>query len=132
MTRVSKGALTATAITLLALSSSVSAQPKPGQAPSSQCFFRRDITSFSAPNDHTVYLRVGVSDYYKLDVTACSNLDFALGIELRPYRGEMAICSPLDAELVVRLSGAIPDHCPIQALHKLNPAEVTLLGKNKP
>jgi hypothetical protein len=133
MTGVLKGAWTATAITTLALSSSVWAQPKPNKAPQAQsCFFRRDISSFSAPNDHTVLLRVGVNDYYKLDVTACSNLDFALRVELRPYRGEVAICSPLDAELVVRLSGAIPDHCPIQAMHKLTPAEVALLGKNKP
>ncbi len=49
---------------------------------------------------------MGVSEYYKLDLMGpCHNLDFAQGVELRNPGGG-AICSPLDAEVIVRLSGA--------------------------
>jgi len=124
---------TAAALTVLVLTSSVSAQPKAPGKPQADCIFPRDISSFSSPNDHTVYLRVGASNYYKLDLIGpCHNLGFAQGVELKTSTAAVAICSPLDAELIVRLSGAAPDLCPVQGISKLTPAEVALLGKNKP
>jgi hypothetical protein len=126
------------AISTVALFVSADAQPQP-QAPSpgaskdNACFFQRDVSSFKAANEHTVYLRVGVNDYYRLDlISDCQNLDFALGLALQNRSGGPTICSPLDAELIVRQSGAPVDHCPVTAIHKLNPAEVLALGKNKP
>jgi hypothetical protein len=134
MTRLVNIARATAAMSLLALASSASAQPKPPKAAQERaCFFPRDINSFHAANDHTVYLRVGTTDYYRLDLLgSCPNLDFALGVGFRAYRGATTICSPQDAELIVRLQGAIPNYCPVQAMHKLDAGEVALLGKNKP
>ena len=123
----------AAALALFSLTGPAQAQPQSRTpAPERSCFFQQNVSSFSAPDDHTVYLRVGVSEYYKLDLMGpCHNLDFAQGVELRNPGGG-AICSPLDAEVIVRLSGAATDRCPIQGLRKLAPDEVKLLGKNKP
>jgi hypothetical protein len=137
MTRVF-GAAALAVITTAALFVSADAQPQPhtgtlGTSKDNPCFFQHDVSSFSSPNDHTVYLRVGVDDYYKLDLTGyCGNLDFALGIALQNRSGGPTICSPLDAELIVRQSGEPTNHCPVTAIHKLNQAEVLTLGKNKP
>ena len=133
MNKAVQSLATAAALGVLALSSTVAAQPQPTGKPTQECIFPRDISSFSSPNDHTVYLRVGVSNYYKLDLTGpCNNLNFAMGVGLRTPHGSVAICSPLDLDLIVRLSGAPADYCPVQGISKLSPPEVALLGKNKP
>ena len=136
--RLAAASLTAAAaFALLGLAAPAQAQPGqtpvPKPMPQEECFFPRNVTSFSAPDDHTVYLRVGASSYYKLDLAGiCHNLTFAQGVELQSYRGAVAICSPLDAQVIVRLSGAFPDRCPMLSMHKLSPPEVAALGKNKP
>lgn len=116
----------------LALALPAAAQPQPG-ARQDACFFQRDVQGFSAAGSQTVYLRVGVNDYYRLDLDGpCDNLDFALGLGLRNRSGGPTICSPLDAEVIVRLSGAPTDYCPVKAIRKLTPAEAAALGKSKP
>ena len=105
----------------------------PAPKPADACFFQRDVNSFSSPNDHTVYFRVGASDYYELDLMGtCPNLDWSLGLALRNRSGGATICSPMDAELIVRLSGAVPDYCPVNAIRKLSRPEALALGKDRP
>lgn len=106
----------------------VQAQP-PARAGGSQCFVRRNINGFSAPNDSTVYIRVGVSDVWRLDLmTDCTGLSFhnAFGLEARPATAW--ICSPLDATVIVRQTG-ISQRCPVSAMHKLTPDEIAALPK---
>jgi hypothetical protein len=129
--------IAAAAALLLGGASTVSAQPAPASSappqPPSACFFPRDVIGFSAPNDHTVYFRVGPSDYYQLDLmTPCSNLNWSDGLALQNRSGGPTICSPTDAEVVVRLKGQFTDHCPVQAMRKLTQVEVQALGKNRP
>ena len=113
-------------------SSSVSAQGNPS-ARADSCFFQRDVSSFSAPDDHTVYFRVGVRDYYKVDVAdPCTNMNWAQAIELQNRSGGPTICSPLDAQLIVHLSGMPTQFCPVTGFRKLTVSEVGALGKNKP
>ena len=114
------------------VSSSVSAQGNPS-ARADTCFFQRDVSSFSAPDDHTVYFRVGVTSYYKVDVAdPCSNMNWAQAIELQNRSGGPTICSPLDAQLIVHLSGMPTQFCPVTGFRKLTVSEVGALGKNKP
>jgi hypothetical protein len=113
------------AAVVLAAATSAMAAAKAEQA----CFARRMVNGFSAPNDRTVYLRVGVSDIYRLDLmTDCIDLTFRqeLGLEDRP--ASAFICSPLDATVVYRATG-IPQRCPVTAIHKLTPEEIKALPK---
>jgi len=93
------------------------------------CFVRRDINGFSAPNDRTLYIRVGISQIWRLDLmTECTGLSFrqAFGLEAQP--ASPWICSPLDATVIVRQPG-FHMRCPVTAMHRLTPAEVAALPK---
>lgn len=103
------------------------AEPPPTRGPG--CFLRRDVYNFSAPNDRTLYIRVGVSQVWRLDLmTDCTGLSFrqAFGLEARP--ASPWICSPLDATVIVRQPG-FHMRCPVTAMHHLSPAEVAALPK---
>jgi hypothetical protein len=115
----------------LSLAAVFGAFPQDGQAAAkpSQCFVRRNINGFSAPNDRTVYIRVGVSDVWRLDLmTDCTGLSFRqnFGLEARPATAW--ICSPLDATVIVRQTG-MNQRCPVTAMHKLTPDEIAALPK---
>ncbi|HEY2659946.1 MAG TPA: DUF6491 family protein [Caulobacteraceae bacterium] len=94
-----------------------------------QCFLSRDVNGFSAPNDHTVYVRVGVKDIYRLDLmTECANLTFRQSMGLESIMTGPWICNPLDATVVYRDTG-IPERCPVSAIHKLTDEERAALPK---
>ncbi len=98
-------------------------------AAANACFARHEVNGFSAPDDHTVYLRVGVSQIYRLDLMGdCIDLSFrqAIGLEDRP--ASAWICSPLDATIVYRATG-IPERCPVKGLRRLTPEEIKALPK---
>lgn len=106
----------------------VDAQP-PARHSNDQCFVRRNINGFSAPNDRTVYVRVGVSDIWRLDLMIdCTSLSFrnAFALEARPATAW--ICSPLDATVIVRQTG-MSQRCPVSAMHKLTVDEIAALPK---
>ena len=93
------------------------------------CFIRHDVQGFSAPNDHTVYLRVGISKVFRLDLmNDCQDLSFrqSFGLEDRP--SSPWVCSPLEATVVYRETG-ITQRCPVKAIHKLSPDEIKALSK---
>lgn len=93
------------------------------------CFARRNIESFSAPNDHTVYVRVGVDQIYRLDLmTECTNLTFRQGIGLEDQPATPWVCSPLEATVVYHDAGIL-ERCPVKAIHKLTADEIVALPK---
>lgn len=98
-------------------------------AQAAQCFLQQNINGFSAPNDRTVYVRVGVSDVWRLDLmTDCTGLSFRQSFALQGSPTGPWICNPLDATVRFREAGARMT-CPVSALHKLTPAEVAALPK---
>ena len=102
---------------------------QPDHPTENACFARTLVESFSAPNDRTVYLRVGVSDIYRLDLMKnCLNLSYrdSLGLEEQPATG--FICSPLEATVVYRVNG-IRERCPVTAIHKLTKSEIAATPK---
>jgi len=112
----------------VAASSSMALAQIPPKAPE-QCFFARDVNGFSAPNDHTVYIRVGVSKVYRLDLmNDCVNLTYRQSIGLESIPAESWICSPLDATVIYRDTG-FPERCPVTAIHQLSPDELAKLPK---
>jgi hypothetical protein len=93
------------------------------------CFARREIDGFSAPDDHTVYVRVGANRIYRLDLMIkCTNLTFRQGIGLESQPANAFICSPLEATVVYHDTGIL-ERCPVKAIHKLTPDEIAALPK---
>ena len=100
--------------------------PKPEQA----CFWARNVNGFNAPDEKTVYIRVGVSEIYRLDLMYdCTGLTFKqdIGLEREPA-GDSFICNPMQATVVYR-DGGIPQRCPVTAIHKLSKDEIASVPK---
>lgn len=101
--------------------------PSPGKS----CFYARNVDSFNAPDDRTVYLRVGVRDVYMAKLFApCTDIDWRQHIALRS-RGSSWVCEgagAMDAEILSR-SPIGPQRCPITSIHKLSPEELAALPK---
>jgi hypothetical protein len=128
-------ALAATAAALLALGTAAStpAFAKSPAAPGkNQCFFTRNADGFAAPNEKTLYVRVGVRDVYQFEMFGtCPDMDWSQRIAL-VSRGSDWICSGMDAEVVTR-STIGPPRCPGRSVRKLTPAEVAALPpKSRP
>lgn len=105
----------------------VSAQP-PAKG-DSQCFYRRNINGFRAPDDRTLYIRVGVRDIYRLDLMVdCTSLTFRQGIGLESTPGDPWICSAIQATVVYRDVG-MRNRCPVSSIHKLTEAEIAALPR---
>ena len=105
----------------------VSAQP--ASRSNNQCFYTRNINGFRAPDDHTLYVRVGVSDIYRLTLmTNCTGLTFKQNIGLESTPGDPWICSAIQATVVYRDTG-IRNRCPVSDIHKLSPAEIAAMPK---
>jgi hypothetical protein len=103
----------------------------PGPAPAAaagaeggrQCFWAHSVNSFSAVDDDTVNLRVGVRDYYQLELIGpCPEIDWAQKIAIQS-RGGSSICAGLDAVLIAP-SAIGPQRCHVRTVRRLTPLEV--------
>lgn len=114
------------------LAGSAQAAPQTGpksQAEARQCFSNRFVTSFAPQGNEVVNVRVGVKDYYRLDLFGpCMDVDWNQRIAL-VSRGGSYICAGSDAEIISR-SPIGPQRCQVRSIHKLTPVEVAALPKN--
>jgi hypothetical protein len=95
-----------------------------------QCFYTRNVTSFAAPDDKTLYVRVNSRDVYRFDMFGtCPDIDWNQRVALIS-RASSWICSGMDAEVVTRATGIGVQRCPVSSMHKLTPQEVAALPKN--
>lgn len=91
-----------------------------------QCFWARLVNSFSAVDDERVNLRVGVKDYYQLELIGpCPDIDWAQRIAIQS-RGGSSICVGSDAVLIAP-SHVGPQRCHVRTVRKLTPEEVEAL-----
>ena len=96
-----------------------------------QCFPIHSVSSFAPVDDDTINVRVGVNDYYQMDLIGpCRDVDWALGVGLVPRSGGSFICSGMDVD-VIAPSTLGPNRCPVTRLRKLTPTEVAALGRNQ-
>jgi hypothetical protein len=94
-----------------------------------QCFLSSNVMSFNAPDDHTVYLRVGVNQIWKLGLmNNCLELPWRLSIGLQATPGDPWICQPVEATILSHGAG-LPHRCPVISMHHLTPDEVAALPK---
>lgn len=100
--------------------------------PQRACFLARNVDGWSATDDHTVYVRVGVKEVYRLDLLGpCPDIDWSWNLGLVSH-GSSWICSPLDATIIAQ-SPIGPQRCPVRAVTRLTPEEIaTLPPKKKP
>jgi hypothetical protein len=118
-----------TCVTALAVTSA-QAQGSSGDGSAKQCFASSEVSSFNAPNDRTLFIRVGANAIYRLDLAAgCNELAFRqdIGLQSTPP-GDPFICSPIQTEVTYSLSG-IRQRCQVIAMRKLTAAEVAALPK---
>jgi hypothetical protein len=96
-----------------------------------QCFWARNVTSFAAPDDRTVYIQVSFRDVYKFDLmVSCPDIDWNQRLALVPSGGSGgSICSGMDAQIVTHATGIGRQRCPITHMRKLTPEEIAALPK---
>ena len=94
------------------------------------CFYSRNINGFTAVDDETINVRVGVRDIYQLKFLGPSrDVRWANGIALVSHGGSF-ICSSLDATVVVP-GPTGPQRFPVKAIRHLTPDEVANLPRKQ-
>ena len=90
------------------------------------------VDGFAAPDEKTLYVRVGVRDVYRFDMFGtCPDLDWNQRLAL-VSRGSSWICSGMDAEVITH-SPIGPQRCPVRHVRKLTPQEIAALPpKSRP
>lgn len=104
-----------------------------GPAPKQdRCFWTNSVSSFTAPDDRTVYVRVGVKETWRLDLFGtCPDVAWNNDIALVSRPGS-SICSGLDATIVTR-GPTGPQRCQVSRITKLTPEEAAALpSRSKP
>lgn len=132
----SKIALAAAAAALMALGAVApsAAQPDHKAPPArhydrNQCFYTKNVTSFAAPDDHNLYVRVGVRDVYHFEMFGpCPDMDWNQRVAL-VSRSSSWICNGMDAEVVTHATGIGRQRCMVRHMEKLTPEQVAALPK---
>lgn len=93
-----------------------------------ECFFTRSVNGFSAPDDETLYLRVGVRDVYQMQMfSSCPDMDWAQKLAIVSRSGS-SICRGTDATIIS--PGPLGEQrCMVRAVRKLTPAEVEAMPR---
>jgi hypothetical protein len=119
------------ALALAATSLLVAGAPRAQPAANGQdCFYHRDTDSFTAADNQTINLRVGVNRYYQLKLfSPCLDLDFSQAIGMRS-RGSNWICagSANDVEIFTH-SAAGRQRCVVSEVRRLTPEDIAAMPK---
>jgi hypothetical protein len=118
----------------LALSGSTLAgaqTPAPTPAkPAPQCFYSTDWNNWVSPDDHTMFIRVGVDRVYRLDfASGCQAMTWPNAHLITHIHGSNSICSPLDIDLKVSEGQGFAEPCIVSNLTQLSRAEISALPK---
>lgn len=96
----------------------------PDAAAPRQCFFTSQVNGFQADDERTVFVNVGVSDVYRLELAGpCPDVDWSQSIGIAPRGGGSSVCAGFDAELVVPQASGGTRRCQIRSVAKLSEAE---------
>ena len=115
----------------LGLAGQASADQAPAANRTDHCFLSRDWEGWKSPSPNVIYLRVGVSRIYQLDLSAGSNQLQEPAMHLvNKVRGSDWICDPLDLDLkLVDDHGAFEEPLFVKAITKLTPEQVAAIPK---
>ncbi len=130
--------LTLAASLALALATSASAQSAPSvmskPAPAeNQCFPITEFQNWRAPDNKTMYLRVSVNEYFRIDMSGeCPELTYPDAHLITVWRGSSEVCGPLDWDLKVADGsgpGSFSVPCIVKSQTRLTPAEAAAIPK---
>jgi hypothetical protein len=98
------------------------AEPTPrGEA----CFYFNEFESWRAPDDRTILIRVGLSRFFRLDLSGrCGGITRASSHLVNRVQGVTRICRPVDWNLTVVDSVGFEQRCVVKAMTMLTPEEV--------
>ncbi len=122
----------------VALASAAAAQqshvPAAGAARErSQCFFANQFQQWRDVDDKTIYIRVNLNEYYRLDMaSACPVLTYPDPHLVTRVNGPDTICTALDWDLRVADGtgpGSLAVPCIVDKMTKLTPAEAAAIPK---
>jgi hypothetical protein len=95
------------------------------------CFLAHDWEGWKSPNPNVIYVRVGVSRIYELDLSSGSNQLQQPDMHLvSRIRGSNWICSPLDLDLQLADNhGAFAEPLIVKSITKLTPEQIAAIPK---
>ena len=121
----------ATILALAVLASGVApagAQPAPPQQRA--CFELNQMQGWKSPDNKTIFIRVNISQYFRLDLSAaCPMLTMPESHLITKARGSELICWAIDWDLSVSEPppGAIPEPCIVRQMTLLTPQEAAAI-----
>ena len=103
-------------------------------APAAKCFFANQFENWKSPDAKTIYIRVSMHDYYRLDLSArCSMLQSPDSHLVTRFVGSASICAPIDWDLQVADSSGMRQGCIVKTMTQLTPEEAAAIpAKFKP
>jgi hypothetical protein len=95
----------------------------------SQCFFARQFESWRAPDSKTLYVRVAINRYYRLDLSGqCPKLQSPGSHLVSKAQGSDIVCSAHDWDLSVAQSpGGFAERCVVRAMTPLSTDDVAAI-----
>jgi hypothetical protein len=127
--RISKlGACLALTGALAGASQAIGATPA---AHTDSCFLASDWDGWKSPSPNVIYVRVGVSRIFKLDLSSGSNQLQEPDMHLvSQIRGSSWICSPLDLQLQLSDNhGAFQEPLIVKSMTRLTPEQIAAIPK---
>lgn len=115
--------LACSVLALAALCGGASAAP-------GKCFFANQFESWRAADDRTVYIRVNLHDYYRLDLASrCPVLLNPGSYLVTRFHGSDNICSAVDWDLMVADNSGMKTGCIVKTMTPLSDADARAIPK---
>lgn len=93
------------------------------------CFFSSSWEGWRSPDANTIYLRIGIKEIYKVDLSAGSPLLLYPDATLvSRFHGTDTVCSPLDLDIIVH-EGGQSDPIIAKSITKLTAEQVAAIPK---
>ena len=126
-----KLAVILTVASLVTLTAPAIAQPAAKGETTGHCFFSNQFENWKAADAKTIYIRVGLHRYFRLDLSGpCPSLMWPGAFLITKIHGPDSICSAIDWDLHVATSWRdIPEACIVKQMTELTPAEAAALPK---
>ena len=103
--------------------------PAPQPAPHNACFFSTQFQNWKAPDPGTIFIRVNMNRYFRLDLSGtCETLMWPDSHLITHVRGSDSICSAIDWDLKVSNGpDGIAEPCIVRTMTELTPAQVAAI-----
>jgi hypothetical protein len=121
----------AVGLTMALLSGAAAAEAADPAAPAGKandCFYATQWRGWKSPSADVIYIRVGMHDVYRIDLSAGSPFLQAPGMHLvSKMRGSDMICSVLDLDLKLSDSSGIAEPLIAKSIAKMTPEEAAAI-----